>query len=112
MQLEYIFQQKGHARYGEICIVCFYSAIPNDDSISVMFDDGIIVETKRNKIISRHTMHIRKGRTIKKAKAIHPKYDTQIKFASFMQNKQKLKRYLQQHNITMNDLFNTFIANL
>lgn len=112
MQLEYVFQVKGHERNGQTCVICAYSAIPNDDGLTVMFEDGVTIETKRNQIKNKATLLLRKSYKKKQLRIAHPKYDTQIKFHSFQYNKQKLKRYLKEHNITMNDLFNTFISNL
>lgn len=111
MQLEYIFQAKNHERNGQTCCILHYSPIANDDTVTVLFSDGTTVETKRNKLINKDTVHRRK-RKPKLIKIAHPDYDTKITFHSFQYNRQKLKRYLKQNRITMNDLFNTFISNL
>lgn len=111
MQLEYIFNLRKHERYKQTCAIIRYSPLPGNDGVTVIFADGATLETRRIFLRSKDTTHRRK-RKRKFIKLPHPEYDVQINFQSYMYNKQKLKRYLKENNITANDLFNTFISNL
>lgn len=111
MQLEYLFRVKNHERYNQTCVIIHYSPLSNNDDVTIMFPDGTTIDTNRIHIISKDTVHRRK-RKKKMHKVPHEEYNVQIKFDTSEYNRQKLKRYLKQHNITSVDLFNTFISNL
>lgn len=107
MQLEYIFRTKKHERYGQPCVIIQYSPLQGNDNITVMFQDGFIMETTRIHVINKESYCEKKQYRIK-----HNDYVVQLKFDTSPYNKEKLKKYLKKHNITMIDLFNTFITNL
>jgi len=111
MQLEYLFKVRSHERFNQSCVIIHYSALSNDDSITIMFQDGVTLETQRIHLRNKDTIYKRK-RKQKMNRIVHPLYDIQVKFRTDMIGKKKLYDYLRKNNITLNDLLNTFIGTL
>ena len=91
MQLEYLFKVRSHERFNQSCVIIHYSALSNDDSITIMFQDGVTLETQRIHLRNKDTIYKRK-RKQKMNRIIHPLYDIQVKFRTDMNGK-KIKRY-------------------